>query len=469
MDLPIIALVGKPNVGKSTLFNRLSHTRDALVSDFSGLTRDRKYATIHLDDQTPCQLVDTGGLTGQKNLVDEGINSQVNQALNEASLILFLVSARDEISLLDQNIAQRLRRLKKPIILVCNKSESNKNTNYQFYELGLGDPLSVSAEHGLGIDDLLLQSLEKIQNNSAVIKPNNEQNFEGEQGTMVAILGRPNVGKSTLTNRLLGEDRVLTLDLPGTTRDSIYIPFERDNKPYTFVDTAGIRRKRSVKEKIETFSIVKAIEAIEKSHVVLLILDAHTGITDQDASLLGLIMERDTALVLVVNKWDGIDHYQRQEIQRLLEVKLAFVSYSNIHYISALHGSGVGLLYESIDKACDHATRQFPTSYLNNILTKASKGHQPPLVQGRRIRLKFMNQTSNNPLTFVIHGNQVELIADGYKRYLTNFFRSELKIDNTPIVFNFKNSQNPYKDKKNSLNQRQLQKKRRLMKFVKKK
>lgn len=463
--LPIIALVGRPNVGKSTLFNILSGTRDALVSDYSGLTRDRKYATISLGDNL-CQITDTGGITGEKNLVDTGINNQVEQALEQASLIYFLVSAREDVNTLDQTIATRLRKLKKTVFLVCNKSESSKNLNYQFYELGLGDPISISAEHRLGIDKLLELSQEAIAKLPA---PETDDIEPDDAGTTVAILGRPNVGKSTLINRLLGEERVMAIDLPGTTRDSIYIPFEKDSKRYTFVDTAGIRRKRSVDEKIETFSIIKALEAIDKSNVVLMILDAHEGITEQDATLLGRIMEKRTALVLVVNKWDGIEQYQRQEIQRMLEVKLTFVNYSHIHYISALHGSGVGLLYESIDRCAEFVSRSYSTSYLNDILTDASRKHQPPLIQGRRIRLKFINQISHNPLTFVIHGNQVDSVPDSYLRFLINFFQTKLGIDNTPIVLKFKNSENPYKDKKNKLNPRQLQKKRRLMKFVKKK
>lgn len=445
MAQPVIALVGQPNVGKSTLFNRLSKSKNALVCDFWGLTRDRQYAQINLDDQHLCQLIDTAGLTGKQGVVNANINAQIEQAITEADLIFFLVSAREEINQLDKNIAQQLRKTEKNIILLGNKSESLKTIPYQFYELGLGEPLAISAEHGLGIEALCQKSIALIDDLDDQDEPEVQN-----AGTLVSIVGRPNVGKSTLINRLINKNRLLVLDMPGTTRDSIYIPFSHHHKNYTLIDTAGIRRKRSVKEKVEIFSIVKTIQAIEKSHVVLLMFDAQAGITNQDASLLGLVTQKNKPLILVINKWDSVDHYQKQEIKRLLKVKLTFVDCSIVHYISALDGRGVHSLYSSIDKAARAISQTFATSYLNKLLTQASQKHPPSLFRGRRIRLKFINQTKTNPLTFSIYGSQVNVVPTNYERYLTNFFKKSLNLGNIPIVLEFKNSTNPYGYKKST-------------------
>ncbi len=462
MKLPIIALVGKPNVGKSSLFNRLSNTRNALVSNISELTRDRQYTTINLDDNNACILIDTGGITEQNNILNTGINHQVEQALTEADLIFFMVSAKEELSTIDINIATKLRKLKKPIMLLCNKSEAVKEIDlYKFYELGLGNIYKISAEHGLGIKELKDISIAKIK--TLVPKKEDSELAQIDKNSItITILGRPNVGKSTLTNRILGDDRVLVMDNAGTTRDSIYIPFLKNNKTYTIIDTAGIRRKKSVVHKIEKFSIIKTINALEKADIAMLILDAQQGITGQDASLLGLIIEKNRALILVVNKWDGIDEYQKQKIKRLLDVKLSFISHHSIHFISALHGSGVGLLFNSIDKTYLNLSKNFSTSQLNKVLENANKKHPAPLIKGRRIRLKFINQIDNNPITFMIYGNQIDKIPANYHRYLVGFFKQELQLTNIPIVLEFKNSDNPYKNKNNTLNQRQKQKKHRL-------
>jgi GTP-binding protein len=292
MGLPVISLVGRPNVGKSTLFNRLSRSRQALVSDFEGLTRDRQYAEVSLDDDTLCTIIDTGGLTNEVNLVDSGIQGQVLNALEESDVIYFILSARDGVTGLDLEIASQLRRLKKNIVLVCNKAEGlDPSLAAEFYELGLGEPILIAAEHGQGIETLIDQTLPLLP--EATIEEEDDV-----EGIAVAVLGRPNVGKSTLINRILGEERVLAIDLPGTTRDSIYIPFEREGQKYTLIDTAGIRRKRSTHHKIEKFSIIKAIDALEKSHVVILVLDAHEGVTEQDATLLGMIADKGRALMI---------------------------------------------------------------------------------------------------------------------------------------------------------------------------
>ncbi|RUA05865.1 MAG: ribosome biogenesis GTPase Der [Gammaproteobacteria bacterium] len=465
--MPIISLVGRPNVGKSTLFNRLSNSRQALVSDLEGLTRDRQYAEVMFDEETQTQatIIDTGGLTKQDNIIDSGIQTQVLNALEESDIIYFIVSARDGIISLDREIAAQLRKLKKEIILVCNKAEGLDPTlASEFYELGMGDPQLISAEHSQGIGDLIDYTLPKFPKEEKI-----EAEEEEIEGIAVAVLGRPNVGKSTLINRILGEERVLAIDLPGTTRDSIYIPFEREGQEYTLIDTAGIRRKRSTHEKIEIFSIIKAREALDRSHVVILVLDASEGVTEQDATLLGMIGEKGRALLIVINKWDGLDEYQKQEVKRKLEVKLSFVNYASVHYISALHGSGVGKLFAPIIKAYTNAGTNFATPELNKILEKANAGHQPPPVKGRRLKIKYVNQTDTFPPTLTFHGNHLQSVPNAYDRYLKNFFINALGLTNTPMRIEYKSGDNPFKGKKNELNARQIAKKRRLMKFIKKK
>ncbi|MBE8189373.1 MAG: ribosome biogenesis GTPase Der [Candidatus Thioglobus sp.] len=462
MALPIIALVGRANVGKSTLFNRLSRSRQALVSDFEGLTRDRQYAEISLDDGVLATIIDTGGLTHKDHQIDTEIKGQVLNALEESDVIYFILSSRDGLTALDLQIASELRKIKKNIILVCNKAEGlDLSLAAEFYEIGLGEPILISAEHGQGIDDLIEKTLPLLPEITATPE-------QKTAGIAVAVLGRPNVGKSTLINKILGEQRVLALDLPGTTRDSIYIPFEREGQAYTLIDTAGIRRKRSTNDKIEKFSIIKSIDAIEKSQVVILLLDANEGVTEQDATLLGMIAEKGRALMICLNKWDGLDEYQKSEVRRKLDIKLSFVSYATVHTISALHGSGVGKLFAPIQQAFASAGKQNSTSKLNKILEKANAGHQPPPVKGRRLRLKFVHQADVFPPTFTFHGNHLNQVPKAYERYLQNLFIKELQLTNTPIKMEYKSGENPFKDKKNVLNNRQIAKKRRLMKFAKK-
>lgn len=466
--MPVISLIGRPNVGKSTIFNRLSNSRQALVSDFEGLTRDRQYAEILFDEdsETFATIIDTGGLTNKDNVIDSGIQSQVLNALEESDVIYFIVSVRDGIIGLDREIASQLRKLKKEIVLVCNKAEGmEQSMASEFYELGMGEPQLISAEHGQGFGDLIDYTLPRLPKEEEV----EAEEIEEVEGIAVAVLGRPNVGKSTLVNRILGEQRVLAIDLPGTTRDSIYIPFEREGQKYTLIDTAGIRRKRSTHEKIEIFSIIKAREALDRSHVVVLILDAHEGVTEQDATLLGMIGEKGRALLIVINKWDGLDEYQKQEVKRKLEVKLSFVNYASMHYISALHGSGVGKLFAPIIKAYTNAGTKFGTPILNTILEKANAGHQPPPVKGRRLKIKYVNQTDTFPPTLTFHGNHLKSVPNAYDRYLKNFFINALNLTNTPLRIEYKSGDNPFKGKKNELNARQIAKKRRLMKFIKRK
>jgi len=465
MQKPIIALVGRPNVGKSTLFNRLTHTRDALVAEEAGLTRDRKYGFVDFEDKE-YRIIDTGGLTYQTNIIDDGISSQVQYALKETDIVYFLVSAKEGLNQHDIKISQQLRRLNKPILLLVNKSEGLKlETAIDFYELGLGEPILLSAEHNQGLDNLIDRTLE-ITPESLIEIEEVEENIEG---ITIAVLGKPNVGKSTLINRILGEERVLASEIAGTTRDSISVNFEKDGEKYTLIDTAGIRRKRSVNDKVEKFSIVKSLEALTKSKVVLLVLDAHIGVTEQDATLLGMVVDKGRSLLIIINKWDGLDEYQKEEVKRKLAVKLSFIKYASVHYISALHGSGVGKLFKPINNAYYEAEQQFSTSLLNKLLDKITNAHQPPLVNSRRIKLKYITQIDTFPPTFLIQGNQVESIPQGYQSYLINNLSKDLNLKSTPIKLTFKNSNNPFQGKKNELNQRQINKKRRLMKFVKKK
>ncbi len=465
--MPVIALVGRPNVGKSSLFNRLTKSRQALVSDFAGLTRDRQYAQVIFGEniKTFVTLIDTGGLSNQDTIIDNKIHSQVLNALEESDVVYFIVNIRDGVLNLDREIATQLRKLKKNIVLVCNKAENIKPINaIEFYELGLGNPHLISAQHNQGITQLIKHTLTLLPK-----AKNQQQITQKTLGIAVAVLGRPNVGKSTLINRILGQNRVLTMNSPNTTRDSIYIPFTHQGQKYTLIDTAGIRRKRSSCEKIEILSIIKAREAVQHSHVVLLVLDAQQGITEQDATLLGMSIDYAKALLIVINKWDNLDTYQKREIKRQLAVKLSFVNYASVHTISALHGSGVDKLFQPIIKAYTNTGTKFSTSTLNKILTNANLTHQPPAVKGIKLKIKYVNQTGVFPPTLTLHGNHLQSVPSAYDRYLKNFFIKALKLSNTPIRLEYKNAENPFKNKKNTLNARQIAKKRRLMKFVKKK
>ena len=457
--LPVIALVGRPNVGKSTLFNRLTRSRDALVADQPGLTRDRKYGTGKLGS-TPYVVVDTGGIGDAASDIDLLMQQQVTQAIGEADHILFLLDAKQGCTGGDEIIAEQLRRTGKPVTLVVNKSDGMDSdaATLDFYKLGLGEPLAIAAVHGRGVRGLIDQVLAGL--------PAVEGEQESQAGTQIAVVGRPNVGKSTLVNRLLGEERVLAFDQPGTTRDSIFIPFERDGKAYTLIDTAGVRRRARIREAIEKFSIIKTLQAIEQANVVLLVLDARQGIGEQDATLAGHILESGRALVVVVNKWDGLDQEQRERMRQEIGRKLPFLGFARLHFISALHGSGVGDLYALVDEAYASAMRDLPTPELTRLLEVLVQEHQPPLVQGRRIKLRYAHQGGKNPPIIVIHGNQTDQVPDSYKRFLVGRFRTALKLRGTPIRLEFKSGDNPYAGKRNKLTQRQIQKRQRLKKFV---
>ncbi|RTZ75267.1 MAG: ribosome biogenesis GTPase Der [Gammaproteobacteria bacterium] len=462
--LPVIALVGRPNVGKSTLFNRLTRSRDALVADQPGLTRDRQYGIGRIGDR-PYVVVDTGGISGDAEGVEMLMDRQVRLAIEEADHILYLVDGREGLAGADEQIAEELRRTGKPVTVVVNKSESLDRdiAAAEFHALGLGDPVPISAAHGRGVKPLMNRVLETL--------PPAEETAEEEQerGVQIAVVGRPNVGKSTLINRLLGEERLVAYDKPGTTRDSIQVPFEHRGRRYTLIDTAGVRRRARVSEAIEKFSIIKTLQAMEQANVVLLVLDAHEGITEQDASLAGHVLDSGRALVVVINKWDGLEKDERERVKSELERKLPFLSFAEMKFVSALHGTGVGHLMEAVDAAYAAATRDLKTAELTRVLEEAVMEHQPPLVRGRRIKLRYAHQGGRNPPLIVIHGNQTESVPAAYQRYLANRFRQAFHLWGTPVRIEFRTTANPYKGRRNKLNVRQQQKRRRLMKHVKRK
>jgi len=461
--LPVIALVGRPNVGKSTLFNRLTRSRDALVADQPGLTRDRQYGVGRIGNR-PYVVVDTGGISGEREGVEVLMDKQVRLAIDEADHIFYLVDARAGLAGADEQIAAELRKTGKPITVVANKAESLDSdvAGAEFHALGLGSPVAISSAHGRGVKPLINKVL-------ASLPPAEEEGIAEHRGTQIAVVGRPNVGKSTLINRLLGEERLVAFDKPGTTRDSIQVPFEHQGRQYTLVDTAGVRRRARIAEAIEKFSIIKTLQAMEQANVVLLVLDAHQGISEQDATLAGHVVESGRALVVVINKWDGLQSDERDRIKSELERKLPFLSFAEVLFISARHGTGVGHLMKAVDAAYRAATRDLKTSDLTHVLEQAIMEHQPPLVRGRRIKLRYAHQGGQNPPIIVIHGNQTESVPLTYQRFLVNRFRKAFKLWGTPVRIEFRTSDNPFKGRRNKLNTRQQQKRRRMMKHVKRK
>lgn len=438
---PVMALVGRPNVGKSTLFNRLTKSHNALVVDEPGITRDRLYGPGKVGDK-PFIVIDTAGLSGNDFKLDTLMAEQAMVAIEEADTVLFIVDGRDGLTATDENIAAELRRHNKKICLVINKTEGVDlvTASAEFHALGFAEMYATSASHGHGISSLVDGVLQDF--------PEIDEEEEQEKRIKVGIIGRPNVGKSTLVNRMLGEERVLALDMPGTTRDSIYIPFERDGEKYTLIDTAGVRRRKNITETIEKFSIVKTLKAIDESNVVIMVIDAHQDIGHQDATLLGYIIEKGRSLIIAVNKWDGLDADKRAIIKSEIDRKLAFVSFSEIHFISALHGTGVGELYDSILQAYQSATRTLSTNELTQMLEHAVTVHQPPLVHGRRIKLRYAHQGGRNPPVIVIHGNQADAVTKTYRRYLEKTFIDLLKLKGTPLRLEFKKGKNPFAESK---------------------
>ena len=507
MTTPVVALVGRPNVGKSTLFNRLTRTRDALVADFPGLTRDRKYGQAHLAGHDFI-VIDTGGIDGTEEGVEEKMAEQSLLAIEEADIVLFLVDARAGLTSADIGIANYLRqRQNKTTVVVANKVDGIDADSHcaEFYQLGLGEIAQIAASQGRGITSLMehvlapfAEQMAETTDESAVENADvfsevtefdewdEDFDFSNEEDTAlldeelaqeqtpdkqnikIAIVGRPNVGKSTLTNRILGEDRVVVYDMPGTTRDSIYIPMERDGQNYTLIDTAGVRKRGKVHLAVEKFSVIKTLQAIQDANVVLLVIDARENISDQDLSLLGFILNAGRSLVIVVNKWDGLDTDVKDRVKSELDRRLDFIDFARVHFISALHGSGVGNLFDSVKEAYECATQKMTTSMLTRILQIAVDEHQPPMISGRRVKLKYAHPGGYNPPIIVIHGNQVDKLPDSYKRYLSNHFRRSLKIIGSPIRLQFQEGNNPFAGKRNKLTPNQLRKRKRLMKFIKK-
>lgn len=503
MTTPVVALVGRPNVGKSTLFNRLTRTRDALVADFPGLTRDRKYGQANIAGYDFI-VIDTSGIDGTEEGVEEKMAEQSLLAIEEADVVLFLVDARAGLTSADIGIANYLRqRQHKTTVVVANKTDGLDADSHcaEFYQLGLGEIAQIAASQGRGvtqlIEDVLTPLAESMNASESAVENSDilenaadeweldfdfsdendtalldevleEEQLEQEKNIKIAIVGRPNVGKSTLTNRILGEDRVVVYDLPGTTRDSIYIPMEHDGQQYTIIDTAGVRKRGKVHLVVEKFSVIKTLQAIQDANVVLLTIDAREGISDQDLSLLGFILNAGRSLVIVVNKWDGLDQDIKDRVKSELDRRLDFIDFARVHFISALHGSGVGKLFDSVKEAYACATQKMTTSMLTRILQMATDEHQPPLISGRRIKLKYAHPGGYNPPIIVIHGNQPDKLPDSYKRYLSNYYRRSLKIIGSPIRLLFQEGNNPFAGKRNTLTPTQLRKRKRLMKFIKK-
>lgn len=477
--LPVVALVGRPNVGKSTLFNRLTNTRDALVADYPGLTRDRKYGQAKFEKRQFI-VVDTGGITGDEEGIDAEMAQQSMLAIEEADVVLFLVDARAGMLPADQGIADHLRRINKKVFVVANKVDGidGDSESAEFYSLGLGDIKQIAAAHGRGVSQLLQDALKPLESDFPDMEivdeePEEEEDAETQRQRLqelpikLAIVGKPNVGKSTLTNRILGEERVVVFDMPGTTRDSVYIPMERDEREYILIDTAGVRKRKKISEAVEKFSIVKTLQAIEEANVVLLVIDAREGITDQDLSLLGFVLNSGRSLVVAVNKWDGLSTDVKDDIKREMDRRLGFIDFARIHFISALHGSGVGNLFESVQEAYMSATKRINTALLTQIMEMAQDDHQPPLVRGRRVKMKYAHAGGYNPPVIVIHGNQVDDLPSSYKRFLMNYFRKALEIMGTPIKIEFREGNNPFEGKKANLTLAQQRKRRRMMSYYK--
>jgi GTP-binding protein len=468
---PVVALVGRPNVGKSTLFNRLTRTRDALVADFPGLTRDRKYGQAKLGEHEFI-VIDTGGIDGTEEGVETKMAEQSLAAIDEADVVLFMVDGRAGLTVSDEAIAQHLRQIEKPAMLVVNKVDGidADAASAEFWQLGMENMYQIAAAHGRGVTALIdlalnpfaeelieaangeIEDLTGIEDEEEQVEFTEEEAEEEfkrlqDQPIKLAIIGRPNVGKSTLTNRILGEESVVVYDMPGTTRDSIYIPMQRDEREYVLIDTAGVRRRKRINETVEKFSVVKTLKAIEDANVVLLIVDARENISDQDLSLLGFALNAGRSIVIAVNKWDGLDSDVKEHVKKELDRRLGFVDFARIHFISALHGTGVGHLFESVQEAYKSATTRVGTSVLTRIMKMATDDHQPPLVRGRRVKLKYAHAGGYNPPIIVVHGNQVKELPDAYKRYLMNYYRRSLEIMGTPIRIQFQNSDNPFESK----------------------
>ncbi len=440
MTVPLIALVGRPNVGKSTIFNALTRTRDALVADQPGLTRDRQYGEGKVGDR-PYSVLDTGGLSGDDNQMDHLIAEQAWIAAEESDLIFFIVDGRSGTTAFDEDIADRLRRMGKPVIVVVNKAEgiSPEVIVGEFYSLGLGEPVAISASHNQGLYELMLSAYERIEFPEEKIEEEIEDDI-----IRLAVFGRPNAGKSTLINQMLGEERVLASEIAGTTRDSIEIPFTAYDREFILIDTAGVRRRSRVTDLIEKFSVIKSLDALEKANVIVFVFDAKEGLSDQDATLLGAVLDAGKGLILAVNKWDSLSEDEKSWIQQDFSRRFAFIDFTEPLFISALNGQGVLQVIRKSIEIFDQAMREFTTNELSKILEYAVHGHQPPMDKGYAPKLRYAHQGGKNPLKIIIHGNRTQYVKDSYTRYLSNMFREELKIDGTPVRILYRTNENPY-------------------------
>ncbi|GAB3033438.1 ribosome biogenesis GTPase Der [Oleiagrimonas citrea] len=460
--LPVVALVGRPNVGKSTLFNVLTRSREALVADLPGVTRDRHYGVCRLGD-APFVLVDTGGLSGDEDGLDGLTARQVRLAIEEADAVVFLVDGRDGLVAQDHAILDELRRTGKPMLLAVNKTDGLDESvaMADFAALGFADMLPLAAAHSRGTD-VLLKALQPLL--PEYVEPDEE---ESDDSIRVAILGRPNAGKSTLVNRLLGEERVIVSDVAGTTRDSIRVALERDGRKYTLIDTAGVRRRARIEEAVEKFSVIKTLQAIAAAQVCVVMVDARENLADQDLTLIGHVLDEGRALVIAVNKWDDMEAYDREQCQRALDRRLEFVGWAKRVFISALHGSGLRELMRAVNRAHASANYTMTSSQLTRTLEKAYEGYQPPLVRGHAPKLRYAHPGGHNPPTVVIHGTRTKHIAPAYRRYLENTFRKRYRLEGTPIRIEFRDSENPYAGRRNELTESQKRKRQRMIRNAK--
>ena len=450
--IPTLAIIGRPNVGKSSLFNVLTRSRQALVADEPGVTRDRQYGEVKIGD-TPFIIIDTGGMVTEADGIAHFIVESAKTAIEEADILLFVVDAKAGITPEDLAITAMLRKTAKPIILVANKVDTvNENTALaEFYELGLGEPIGVSASH----KKYLQTMLHKAEALMGDLQIETTEHPEEIRGIKMALVGRPNVGKSTLTNRMLGEERVIVCDMPGTTRDSVYIPFTHHNDEFTLIDTAGVRRRGRINQTVEKFSVIKTLQAIADANVVIFLVDAQEGLTDQDLHLLDFVIESGRSLVFAVNKWDGLSDDQRNHVKEEIDRRMAFVDFAETFFISAMHGTNVGLLFDAVKRAYASSMVDMPTPLLTELMERAVLEYNPPMVHGRRIKLKYVHCGGHNPPTLVVHGNQLDSLPSSYLKYLERFYCKHLKLIGTPVRIECKTSINPYKDKHKTLTPRQ--------------
>jgi GTPase len=460
--VPVVALVGRPNVGKSTLFNKMTRSRDAIVANFSGLTRDRQYGHASFRERNYI-VVDTGGITGDEEGIDALMAKQSLSAAQEADIVLFMVDGKAGLTSSDEVIATELRQMGKQVVLVVNKIDriDADEALLDFYPLGFENIEPIAAVHNRGVTKLIESILTPLWDRIE------EQQQEAPKGIKLAVVGRPNVGKSTMVNRILGEERVVVFDMPGTTRDSVYIPMERRDQLYTLIDTAGVRRRGKVKETIEKFSIIKTLQAIGDSNVTIMVFDAKEGITDQDLTIMSYVIESGRGLVMAINKWDGMSNEQKETVREMIRLKLHFVDWARLHFTSALHGTGIGELFASVNESYKSAFIEKNANHLTHLLSKAVEQHNPPMVRGRRPKLKFAHVGGSNPPRIVVHGTLSDQLPESYARYLISFFRKALKIVGTPIKLEFKAPDNPYEGQSRNLTEREQRAHRRTMRDYK--